>query len=111
MRFPRQRARAVAFASQCNAQARPEVPGMEGFRPRGSPKPRGFLRNLARSRTCGDPDGRPDTRQIGSPFRGSLRKQENATVLLGDVTGVDPERRCAFVDSVDRERVPFGYDS
>jgi len=48
--------------------------------------------------------------QIGSPIRGILRKQRNATVILGEVTGVDPEHRCVFVDSLDRERVPIAYD-
>jgi NADH dehydrogenase FAD-containing subunit len=48
--------------------------------------------------------------QIGSPIRGILRKQRNTTVILGKVTGVDPERRCVFVDSLDRERVPIEYD-
>jgi NADH:quinone reductase (non-electrogenic) len=48
--------------------------------------------------------------QIGSPIRGILRKQRNATVILGEVTGVDPEHRCVLVDSLDRERVPIAYD-
>jgi NADH dehydrogenase len=48
--------------------------------------------------------------QIGSPIRGILRKQRNATVILGEVTGVDAERRRVFVDSLDRERVPIAYD-
>jgi NADH dehydrogenase len=48
--------------------------------------------------------------QIGSPIRGILRKQRNATVILGEVMGVDPEHRCVFVDSLDRERVPIAYD-
>ena len=48
--------------------------------------------------------------QIASPIRGILRKQKNTTVIMGEVTGVDVERRCVFVDSVDRERVPIGYD-
>jgi NADH:quinone reductase (non-electrogenic) len=48
--------------------------------------------------------------QIGSPTRGILRNQKNATVILGEVTSVDSDRRCVFVDSVDRERVPLEYD-
>jgi NADH:quinone reductase (non-electrogenic) len=48
--------------------------------------------------------------QIGSPIRGILRKQQNATVILGNVTGVDSVRRSVFVDSLDRERVPIEYD-
>jgi NADH dehydrogenase FAD-containing subunit len=48
--------------------------------------------------------------QIASPIRGILRKQKNTTVLLGEVTGVDKERRCVFVNSADREGVPLTYD-
>jgi NADH:quinone reductase (non-electrogenic) len=40
--------------------------------------------------------------QISSPIRGILRKQENTTVIMGEVTGVDKEQRCVFVNSVDR---------
>src|SRR5713101_10043338 len=48
--------------------------------------------------------------QIASPIRGILRKQRNATVILGEVTGVDTARRQVFVDSVDREGVALEYD-
>src|SRR5438128_3086035 len=48
--------------------------------------------------------------QIGSPIRGILKKQRNTTVLLGEVTRVDSDRRCVFVDSVDREGVALEYD-
>ncbi len=48
--------------------------------------------------------------QIGSPIRGILRNQENATVILGEVIGVDTDRKCVFVDFVDREGVPVAYD-
>ena len=48
--------------------------------------------------------------QIASPIRGILRKQRNTTVLLGEVTRVDSDRRCVFVDSVDREGVAVEYD-
>ncbi len=48
--------------------------------------------------------------QIASPIRGILRKQRNVTVLLGDVTGVDTDRRRVFVDSLDREGTPVEYD-
>ena len=47
---------------------------------------------------------------IASPIRGILRNQKNATVLLGEVTGVDKERRCVFANSPDREGVPLPYD-
>jgi NADH:ubiquinone reductase (H+-translocating) len=48
--------------------------------------------------------------QIASPIRGILRTQRNCTVILGEVTGVDSDRRCVFVDSVDREGVIVEYD-
>src|SRR5213594_2721989 len=48
--------------------------------------------------------------QIASPIRGILRKQRNTTVLLGEVTRVDSDRRRVFVDSVDREGVAVEYD-
>jgi len=41
--------------------------------------------------------------QIASPIRSILRNQRNTTVILGEVTGVDSDRRRVFVDSVDRE--------
>src|ERR1035441_1023070 len=48
--------------------------------------------------------------QIGSPIRSILRKQKNATVVLGEVTSVDKDRKCVFVNSVDRSGVPISYD-
>ena len=48
--------------------------------------------------------------QIGSPIRQILRRQQNTTVILGEVVGVDSDRRCVFVDSVDRKDVTLGYD-
>jgi NADH:ubiquinone reductase (H+-translocating) len=48
--------------------------------------------------------------QIGSPLRGILRKQENTTVILGEVKGVDTAGKRVFVDSVDRQNVPLPYD-
>ena len=48
--------------------------------------------------------------QIASPIRGILRKQRNTTVILGEVTAVDPDRRRVFVDSVDRTDVAIEYD-
>src|SRR3984893_6120661 len=49
--------------------------------------------------------------QIATPIRSILRKQKNVTVILGEVTGVDKERKCVFVIDADRERVPVAYDS
>jgi len=48
--------------------------------------------------------------QIASPIRGILRSQENATVVLGEVTGVDMNHQSVFVDFADREGVPIPYD-
>ncbi len=48
--------------------------------------------------------------QIATPIRGILRNQRNATVIMGQVTGVDTDRRCVFVDSADREGTPVEYD-
>ena len=48
--------------------------------------------------------------QIATPIRSILRKQKNVTVVLGEVTGVDKERKCVLVSTADRERVPVAYD-
>jgi NADH dehydrogenase FAD-containing subunit len=48
--------------------------------------------------------------QIGSPIRGIIGRNPNTTVILGEVTGVDKEKQCVFVSSVDRESVPLEYD-
>ena len=48
--------------------------------------------------------------QIGSPIRGILGRQPNTTVLLGEVTGVDTEKKCIFASSADRTGVPVPYD-
>ncbi len=48
--------------------------------------------------------------QIASPIRGILRRQRNITVILGQVTGVNKERRCALVNSADRQGVSLPYD-
>jgi NADH:quinone reductase (non-electrogenic) len=48
--------------------------------------------------------------QIASPIRGILKRQRNTTVILGEVTGVDVERRRVFVDSMDRVGVAVEYD-
>ncbi len=48
--------------------------------------------------------------QIGSPIRGILRNQKNATVILGEVTGVDKDAQHVVVDSADRSAVPIPYD-
>jgi len=48
--------------------------------------------------------------QIATPIRSIFRKQKNVTVISGEVTGVDKERKCVFVSNADRERVPVAYD-
>ena len=48
--------------------------------------------------------------QIATPIRGILRNQENAIVILGEVTGVDKERKRVLVDTTDRKQVPIAYD-
>jgi NADH dehydrogenase len=48
--------------------------------------------------------------QIASPIRNILRKQKNTTVILGEVTGVDKEKKCVFVKDDDRTGVPIPYD-
>src|SRR5271163_2630032 len=48
--------------------------------------------------------------QIGSPIRNILRRQQNTTVILGEVTGVDKDKKCVLVSSADRVDVPITYD-
>jgi NADH:ubiquinone reductase (H+-translocating) len=48
--------------------------------------------------------------QIATPTRGILRKQKNTTVILGEVTGVDKDKKCVFTSDADRENVPISYD-
>ena len=48
--------------------------------------------------------------QIAVPIRGVLGKQSNTTVILGEVTGVDTDKRDVLVDSADRLGVPVPYD-
>jgi NADH:quinone reductase (non-electrogenic) len=48
--------------------------------------------------------------QIASPLRSILRGQQNTSVFLGEVTSVDKEKKCVFVNSVDRLGIPVTYD-
>jgi len=48
--------------------------------------------------------------QIGFPIRGILRKQKNTTVILGEVTGVDKDRKYIVVNDADQKNVPLPYD-
>src|SRR5499425_3349781 len=48
--------------------------------------------------------------QIGFPIRGIFQNQKNTTVLQGEVTGVDKDKKCVFVSDADRQQVPLTYD-
>jgi len=48
--------------------------------------------------------------QIASPIREILGRQRNATVILGEVTGVDVNHQSVLVSSADRDDVPVPYD-
>ena len=48
--------------------------------------------------------------QIGVPIRDLLRHQKNTTVILGEVVGVDKDRKRVFVCNADRKDVPVSFD-
>ena len=48
--------------------------------------------------------------QIGSPIRGILGKQQNTTVILGEVVGVDKDEKRVWVNDVDRKCVSVAFD-
>jgi NADH dehydrogenase len=48
--------------------------------------------------------------QIATPIRAIVRRQRNATVILGEVTGLDKDSKHVFVSGVDRQNVPISYD-
>src|ERR1700732_5127517 len=48
--------------------------------------------------------------QIATPIRSILRNQKNTTVILGEVTGGDKDKKCVFVTDADRENVSIAYD-
>jgi NADH dehydrogenase len=48
--------------------------------------------------------------QIATPIRQVLAKQENASVFLAEVSGVDPIKRNILVDYLKRKMQPFSYD-
>ena len=48
--------------------------------------------------------------QIASPIRGILKNNDNTTVLLGEVTGINVEARSIIADSADRTGVVLPYD-
>jgi NADH dehydrogenase FAD-containing subunit len=48
--------------------------------------------------------------QIASPIRDILSGQANTTVLLGEVSGVDKDKKLVYANSADRKQVPIPYD-
>ena len=48
--------------------------------------------------------------QIASPLRGLLANQENTSVMLGNVTGVDAAARDVIVDAGDKKALRVAYD-
>ena len=48
--------------------------------------------------------------QIATPIRSIFRNQKNTIVIMGEVTGVDKDRKCIFVSDADRQNVPLAYD-
>jgi NADH dehydrogenase len=48
--------------------------------------------------------------QIASPIRSILKNNDNTTVLLGEVTGVNVESRCIVARSADRDGVCLPYE-
>jgi NADH:quinone reductase (non-electrogenic) len=48
--------------------------------------------------------------QIATPIRSILRNHKNVTVIMGEVTGVDKERKQVLVSDADRQAVSVAYD-
>jgi NADH:ubiquinone reductase (H+-translocating) len=48
--------------------------------------------------------------QIASPLRGLLADQENVSVMLGNVTGIDSAMRHVIVDAGDKKELQVAYD-
>src|SRR5262249_4742399 len=48
--------------------------------------------------------------QIAAPIREILGSQRNATVVMGEVIGVDKDKKVVFVNDADRERAEVHYD-
>jgi NADH dehydrogenase FAD-containing subunit len=48
--------------------------------------------------------------QIASPIRSILKNNDNTTVILGNVSGVDAAAHCVVADSADRAGVSLSYD-
>ncbi len=48
--------------------------------------------------------------QIATPIRSILRNHKNVTVIMGEVTGVEKERKQVLFSDADRQAVPLAYD-
>jgi NADH dehydrogenase len=48
--------------------------------------------------------------QVASPIREILARQRNTTIVMGEVIGVDKEKKLVFANSLDRAGVPLSYD-
>src|SRR5271154_6614112 len=48
--------------------------------------------------------------QIATPIRSILRNHKNVTVIMGEVIGVDKERKQVLCSDADRQAVPLTYD-
>jgi NADH:ubiquinone reductase (H+-translocating) len=48
--------------------------------------------------------------QIATPIRSILRNHKNVTVIMGEVTGMDKERKQVLCSDGDRQAVPLAYD-
>ena len=48
--------------------------------------------------------------QIGSPIRGIIGRHRNTTVILGEVNGVDKDKKLVWTNDADRRCVPVPYD-
>jgi NADH dehydrogenase len=48
--------------------------------------------------------------QIATPIRSILRNQKNTVVIMGEVTGVDVNKKCVTASNVDQQDVPIPYD-
>ena len=48
--------------------------------------------------------------QIATPIRSILRHQKNVTVILGEVTGVDKDRKSVLFRNAERDGIQIAYD-
>jgi NADH:ubiquinone reductase (H+-translocating) len=48
--------------------------------------------------------------QIGTPIRSILRNHKNTTVIMGEVIGVNKDKKCVLVNDADRQNVSIFYD-